>query len=129
VRPDASPPEPTLSPTEVDTLHIVAEDLAAFPDRRNVMAARVSEDLARLVAAAEAGPEAFGATSRRWPYDDALDFLAYAIVVAERRGTPEPVAQRTAARVILRRLKEAQRAPRDTVWDWEPPTDDSDSPA
>ena len=101
---DASPDGPLLSPSDVDTLHVVADDLRAFPDRRNVMAARVSEDLSRLAVAAEAGGEELRTTMQRWPFDDALGFLDYAIVVAQHRGTPAQVAQRTAARAILRRL-------------------------
>jgi hypothetical protein len=41
--------------------------------------------------------------------------------VAQHRGTPEQGAQRTATRAILRRLTEAHRAPRNTVWDWDAP--------
>jgi hypothetical protein len=127
--PDDSAFDHGPSSSDVDTLHVVAEDLRAFPDRRNVMAARVAEDLTRLAVAAESGAEALHAVMTRWPFDDGLGFLEYAIVVAQNRGTPEQVAQRTAARALLRRLKEAQRAPRDTVWDWGPSTDDDDSPA
>jgi hypothetical protein len=94
------------------------------------MVARVSEDLSRLATAAEAGGEELRTTMQRWPFDDAIGFLAYAVVVAERRGTPEQVAQRTAARAILRRLKEAQRASRASVWDWDAPTErDDEEPA
>jgi len=113
--------ELTLTPSEVDTLYLVADDLRAFPDHRNTMAEQVAEDLSRLAQAAEAGGEEWNQVLRRWPFDDALDFLAYAIVVAQNRGTPEHVVLRTAAQAILRRLKEAQRAPRDTVWDWDVP--------
>jgi hypothetical protein len=126
---DASPDGPLLSPSDVDTLHVVADDLRAFPDRRNVMAARVAEDLTRLAAAAETGAEALRTVLHRWPFDGALGFLEYAIVVAQNRGTPEQVAQVAAARAILRRLKEAQRAPRDAGWDWEPPGLDDDPTA
>jgi hypothetical protein len=112
------PPEPTLAPSDVDTLHVVADDLRAFPDRRNTMAGQVADDLSRLAGAAERGGEELRVVMARWPFDDSLGFLDYAIVVAEHRGTPEQVAQRTTARAILRRLKEAQRADRGSVWDW-----------
>ena len=72
--PDDSPSGSLLSPSEVDTLPVVAEDLAAFPDRRKVMAARVAEDLSRLAMAAEAGPEALRTTMHRWPFDDGIGF-------------------------------------------------------
>jgi hypothetical protein len=120
------PPE-TLPPlSDIDTLHMAADDLRAFPDRRNTMTRQVAEDLTRLATAAEAPGTEWSKVLRRQTFDDALDFLAYAIAVAEHRGTPEQVAQRTAARAILRRLKEAQRAPRDTVGDWDPPTERGD---
>jgi hypothetical protein len=108
-----------LTSGDVDTLHIVADDLRAFPNRRNTMASQVADDLSRLASAAERGGEELRVVMARWPFDDSLGFLDYAIVVAQNRGTPEQVAQGTAARAILRRLKEAQRAPRDAVWDWE----------
>ena len=48
-------PEPASAPSDADTLHIVTDDLRAFPDRRNTMARQVAEDLARRATAAEAG--------------------------------------------------------------------------
>jgi hypothetical protein len=57
-------------------------------------------------------------------------FLDYGVVGAQHRGTSEQAAQRTAARAVLRRLKESQRAPRDTVWGWDAPAEpDETEPA
>jgi hypothetical protein len=117
------PPEATLAPSEIDTLHILAEDLRTFPDRRNTMAAQVAEDLTPLATAAEARGDQWRQVIRRWPFDDSFDFLDYAIVVAKNRDTPDQVMQRTAARVILRRLMEVQRADRSSVWESDVPAD------
>jgi hypothetical protein len=69
--PDDSPDDPVLSPSDVDRLHIVAADLGEFPDRNNVMAVRVAEDLSRL-AAADAGPDELRAAMTHWSFDDVL---------------------------------------------------------
>jgi hypothetical protein len=91
------------------------------------MAGQVAEDLTRLATAAEVGGSEWSQVLRRWPFDDALGFLDYAIAVAQNRGTAEQVKQRTAARVILQRLKVAQAAPRDTMWDWDPPAESDET--
>jgi hypothetical protein len=50
-----APAKPALASPEIDTLHMVADDLRAFPDRRNTVAAEVADDLWRLAVAPEAG--------------------------------------------------------------------------
>ena len=110
---------PHLTPEEIEVLYIAAVELDSRAGL-NAMARHVSADLTRLATAAEAGPSVLAEVLRRFVWDDAIDHLEFQAM------NPATRAAFAAARAILVSLKAEWRAPRDAVWEWDPPADGGD---